>query len=268
MSDNAVPEGIDAPSVTAWFGQHVPAAEAPLQFELIAGGHSNLTYRVQDSSGASFVLRRPPLGHVLATAHDMAREHRIVSAVGTTDVPVPRTIGVTEDAEVNGAPFYVMDYVDGEVLHGDKRGRALGFPTVNIVPVAGMMIPHGVYITEIVVEGTSWPGITNVGIRPTVTDGEATPNAETFILAGLDPEATLYGRRAEVRLRRFVRPEQKFEGLDALKAQIGRDVADAQGAEEAGRERRPHRDQQHALHGGGEERGVPVQVQDRGARPQ
>lgn len=120
MSDNAVPEGIDAPSVTAWFDEHVADARAPLQFELIAGGHSNLTYRVQDSAGVSFVLRRPPLGHVLATAHDMEREHRIISAVGTTDVPVPRTIGVSEDPDVNGAPFYVMDYVDGEVLHTEE----------------------------------------------------------------------------------------------------------------------------------------------------
>ena len=120
MSD-PVTDGIDAAGVTEWFADHVPAARAPLTFELIAGGHSNLTYRVQDADGASFVLRRPPLGHVLATAHDMAREHRIISAVGTTDVPVPETLGVCEDVDVNGAPFYVMAYVDGEVLHSDEE---------------------------------------------------------------------------------------------------------------------------------------------------
>ena len=124
MSD-PVAEGIDASNVTAWFGKHVPAAQAPFEFSLIAGGHSNLTYRVLDAAGVSFVLRRPPLGHVLATAHDMEREHRIISAVGTTDVPVPRTLGVCEDVEVNGAPFYVMDYVDGEVLHSDEEASTV-----------------------------------------------------------------------------------------------------------------------------------------------
>jgi len=116
-----VADGIDDEKVTEWFGVHVPQAVAPLGFELIAGGHSNLTYRVMDSRGESFVLRRPPLGHVLATAHDMAREHTIISAVGLTDVPVPETLGVCEDVEVNGAPFYAMSYVDGEVLHTDEE---------------------------------------------------------------------------------------------------------------------------------------------------
>ena len=118
MSD-PVTEGIDAPKVTSWFSQHVPGVKAPLSFELIAGGHSNLTYRVQDQNEEAYVLRRPPLGHVLATAHDMAREHRIISAVGNTDVPVPPTLGVCEDLEVNAAPFYVMEYVEGDVLHSD-----------------------------------------------------------------------------------------------------------------------------------------------------
>lgn len=119
-----ITDGIDATRVTAWFSQHVPGVDVSggeLAFELIAGGHSNLTYRARDSADQSFVLRRPPLGHVLATAHDMAREHRIISAVGTTDVPVPRTLGVCEDPEVNGAPFYVMNFVDGEVLHSEEE---------------------------------------------------------------------------------------------------------------------------------------------------
>ena len=124
MSD-PVAEGIDVQKLTTWFGHHVPTAKAPLGFELIAGGHSNLTYRVTDAEGQAFVLRRPPLGHVLATAHDMAREHRIISAVGTTDVPVPATIGVCEDGEINGAPFYVMAYVDGEVLHSEDEAALL-----------------------------------------------------------------------------------------------------------------------------------------------
>ena len=71
------------------------------------------------------VLRRPPLGHVLATAHDMEREHRLISAVGKTNVPVPRTLGLCTDVEVNGAPFYVMSYVEGKVLSSPEDGQQL-----------------------------------------------------------------------------------------------------------------------------------------------
>ena len=78
-----VPRGIDLERVTRFVREHVPGAEAPLRFELIAGGRSNLTYRVR-SGEASWVLRRPPLGHVLPTAHDMTREYRVLSALVDT----------------------------------------------------------------------------------------------------------------------------------------------------------------------------------------
>jgi aminoglycoside phosphotransferase (APT) family kinase protein len=109
-------EGINAERVTAWLAARTPALSPPLSFELITGGHSNLTYRVTDADDRRWVLRRPPLGQVLATAHDMAREHRIIAALGPTDVPVPPVVGLCEDPEVNGAPFYVMDFVDGAVV--------------------------------------------------------------------------------------------------------------------------------------------------------
>ena len=68
----------------AWFAANVPAAVPPLTYERIAGGHSNLTYRVTDAAGSEWALRRPPLGKTLSSAHDMAREHRVVSALGAT----------------------------------------------------------------------------------------------------------------------------------------------------------------------------------------
>ena len=74
--------GIDEPKVTAWLDEHVEGLTGPYTFELIAGGRSNVTYRGADSGGTKFVLRRPPLGHVLATAHDMAREHRLITDTG------------------------------------------------------------------------------------------------------------------------------------------------------------------------------------------
>jgi aminoglycoside phosphotransferase (APT) family kinase protein len=108
--------GIDAGPVSAWLEGHVDGARAPFSFLPIEGGHSNLTYRVVDGEGKAFVLRRPPLGAVLKTAHDMAREFRIISGVGPTTVPVPPALGLCEDDSVNGAPFYVMGFVDGTVL--------------------------------------------------------------------------------------------------------------------------------------------------------
>src|SRR5262245_46418077 len=109
--------GIQQSRVSEWLAANVPGARPPFVFELITGGHSNLTYKVTDSAGELFVLRRPPLGAVLATAHDMGREHRIIAAVGRhTSVPVAPALGLCDDIEVNGAPFYVMKFVVGHVI--------------------------------------------------------------------------------------------------------------------------------------------------------
>ncbi|MFM7686813.1 MAG: phosphotransferase family protein [Actinomycetota bacterium] len=118
-------QGIDIAPVTAWLAANIPGAEPPFTFDLIAGGRSNLTFRVTGADGTRFVLRRPPLGHVLATAHDMAREHRIIAAVGTTGVPVPPALGLCTDESVNGAPFYVMGFVDGVVLDSPDKAALL-----------------------------------------------------------------------------------------------------------------------------------------------
>ena len=113
-------DGIDIKPVSEWMERNIEGAVGPFRFEMITGGHSNLTYKVDGGDGLSFVLRRPPLAAVLATAHDMEREHRVISAVGKTSVPVPRALGLCTDEAVNGAPFYVMNYVDGVVLHDEE----------------------------------------------------------------------------------------------------------------------------------------------------
>jgi aminoglycoside phosphotransferase (APT) family kinase protein len=120
-----VPRGIDAAGVTGWFAAHARGVEPPLAFTLIAGGRSNLTYQVTDAGGRSWVLRRPPLGQVLATAHDMGREHRIIEALAPTDVPVAPVVGLCTDESVTGAPFYVMDFVDGLVARDAEAAAAL-----------------------------------------------------------------------------------------------------------------------------------------------
>lgn len=119
------PMGIEVGPVSAWFDDHVDGALTPLAFDLVAGGRSNLTYLVTDATGTRYILRRPPLGHVLATAHDMAREYRIITALNPTPVPVPRTFGLCDDPDVNNAPFYVMEHVDGLILRDAALGEEL-----------------------------------------------------------------------------------------------------------------------------------------------
>jgi len=110
------PPGVDLDRLRPWFAANVEGATgAALDASLISGGRSNLTYSIGDGTH-EWVLRRPPLGHVLPTAHDMAREHTVLSALAATDVPVPRTLAFCRDDTVNDAPFYVMEKVDGVIL--------------------------------------------------------------------------------------------------------------------------------------------------------
>ncbi len=111
--------GINADNVTAWMVGNVGAV-GPLTFELIAGGRSNLTYRVTDATGKLFALRRPPTSHVLPTAHDMVREYTIIKALHPQGIPVATPLGLCTDEAVNERPFYVMEFVEGAILRDRK----------------------------------------------------------------------------------------------------------------------------------------------------
>src|SRR5262249_19823382 len=104
------PEGLDLDALGRWLPDHVDGAGAELSAALIAGGRSNLTYVVTDGTH-EWVVRRPPLGHVVETAHDMGREYRVITALEGSGVPVPATRAFCADVDVIGAPFYVMDRV-------------------------------------------------------------------------------------------------------------------------------------------------------------
>jgi riboflavin kinase/FMN adenylyltransferase len=119
------------------------------------------------------------------------------------------------------------DYsITAVVEQGQQLGRTIGFPTANLCDLPGQMPPHGVYSVTADIEGTTHQGIANLGVRPTV-GGEATPLLEVHLF---DFDREIYGELATVSFRSFVRPEQKFDGIEALKAQIAKDVAAVRGA--------------------------------------
>ncbi len=152
-----VPEGIDAAGVGRWLDAHVAGLQSPFTYTLIAGGHSNLTYACTDAAGRRCVLRRPPLGHVLESAHDMSREYRIISALAESAVPVATTYGLCEDTGVNAAPFYVMDFVDGAVLHDSAAAtalpaserEALGYHVIEVLAALHAIEPATVGLGEL-----------------------------------------------------------------------------------------------------------------------
>lgn len=131
-SDESV-QGLDLGALRTWLDAEVPG-ELPgdLSATLITGGKSNLTYSVTNGE-RDVIVRRPPLGHVLATAHDMGREHRVMAALAGTAVPVPRMIASCPDDSVIGAPFYVMEKMSGTAFQraadleplGAERTRAI-----------------------------------------------------------------------------------------------------------------------------------------------
>ena len=125
--------GVNEANVTAWMVEHLYAV-APLDFELIAGGRSNLTFRVTDAVGSTYALRRPPTSHVLPTAHDMVREHTIIEALFPLGIPVAKPLGLCVDPEVNERPFYVMEFVDGAIL----RDRAQAESTFDVATRAAI----------------------------------------------------------------------------------------------------------------------------------
>jgi len=148
--------GLDLERFVAWFASACPGEiSGPPRGRLISGGRSNLTYEVSDGT-RNWVVRRPPLGHVLATAHDMEREYRVITALRDTDVPVPLTYALCTDPDVIGAPFYVMSKVDGipyrtageMAVLGPVRTRAIAERMIGTLARLHAVVPADVGLSD------------------------------------------------------------------------------------------------------------------------
>ncbi|WP_155055443.1 phosphotransferase family protein [Streptomyces blattellae] len=194
------PPGLDLDRLRGLLDSERPGlVHGPLTGRLIEGGRSNLTYAVSDGT-SRWVVRRPPLGHVLATAHDMKREHRVISALHPTNVPVPRPVLMCENPEngaVLGAPFYVMEFVEGTPYRtadqlaplGPERTRAAVLSLVDTLVELHAVDPASV-------------GLADFG-RP-----------EGF----LDRQLRRWGKQLDASRNR------ELAGIDELHAALGRDL--------------------------------------------
>lgn len=124
--------GLDLGRLGSWFAEAVPGAGHELTATVVTGGKSNLTYLVSDGA-RDWIVRRPPLGHVLATAHDMGREYRVITALRDTVVAVPRTYGFCADQTVVGAPFFVMERVPGTPYRTAEQLQELGAERTHVI---------------------------------------------------------------------------------------------------------------------------------------
>jgi aminoglycoside phosphotransferase (APT) family kinase protein len=129
--------GLDVDAVSAWLVGL--GATSPLGVRRLGHGHSNLTFLFTDATARRWVLRRPPLGKLLDSAHDVEREYRILSALEATEVPTPRVLGLCRDEQVSDVPLVVMEYVEGVTLDdpavaedlSPEHRRAIGFALVE-----------------------------------------------------------------------------------------------------------------------------------------
>ena len=119
------PEGYQVSAVEDWVRAEVPELTPPFRWTRLEGGHSNLTYQIEDARGQLAVIRRPPQGELLPKAHDMSREWALIKALSSTNVPVPKPFGFCEDPDVTGAWFYIMGMIDGKPLYNSEDTRAL-----------------------------------------------------------------------------------------------------------------------------------------------
>ena len=152
------PEGYQVDAVEAWIGQNVKGLTPPLEWTRLLGGHSNLTYQIDDKDGNRAVIRRPPQGELLPKAHDMSREWSLISALGPTPVPVPKAIGFCESPDITGAWFYIMGHIDGHPLYSaddtnkyvpENQRQTMAMSFIDVLSALHDVDPDAVGLTDL-----------------------------------------------------------------------------------------------------------------------
>lgn len=186
-----------------------------LNMRLLVGGPDISVGRAREGNAAWLAANAPRFDFELGIV-DFFEEHG--AKVGSSGIREAVAQGDMESAaELLGRPFSLR----GPVIRGFERGRTIGFPTANIAVTADRVLPAlGVYVTQTVLGESRYPSVTNIGVRPTF-DSDGRASIETHLL---DFEGDLYGRDLKVELLHRLRGEQRFDGVDALIAQIGRDA--------------------------------------------
>ena len=152
-------QGLDLTELDTWIRAHVPPFEGPLQAEKFAGGQSNPTFKLTAGEN-QYVLRRKPQGTLLASAHAVDREFKVLAALAPTNVPVPIPVALCEDETIIGSMFYIMEYLEGRIFWDpalpevSDEDRAQIYDQMNRV----MADMHSVDITEVALSDYGKPG--------------------------------------------------------------------------------------------------------------
>lgn len=195
------PPGYNTRSVEAWIEHHVEGLTSPLTWTRLTGGHSNLTFLIEDAKGNRAVIRRPPLGELLPKAHDMSREWAVIKALGPTPVPVPRALGFCEDTSVTGAAFYLMSVIDGQPLYTvadtlrlaplDKREQ-IAHSFVDVLADLHSIEPDAVGLSDLGKKDDyigrqlkAWYRSWNASIEPASLDDPRAHSLEQFLRANM-----------------------------------------------------------------------------------
>jgi len=176
-------EALDTCRLDAWLRQHLPdLGDAPLEVLQFRKGHSNLTYLLR-VGGRQLVLRRPPFGAKIATAHDMSREHRILTALDGGTKLAPRAVAYCDDVEVLGAPFYLMERARGVILRGNRAPKGLDLGPDVMRPLSTALVDtlaelHGVDVTA--------PGLADLGHPEGYVERQVRGWTERYVKAKTD----------------------------------------------------------------------------------
>jgi riboflavin kinase/FMN adenylyltransferase len=183
--------------------------------KIVAG--PDLSYGARGSGDFDLLLKKGAESGFTAEKIDKVLYHG--TEISSTMIRQLIGQGLMEEAAAClGRPYSLC----GEIVRGNRIGHRIGIPTINLVPDASKCLPpYGVYFSETVLDGKCYPSITNIGVKPTVSSGNAVA-AETFLY---DKVTELYGRKASVRLLSFHRPEQVYSSLDALRERMEKDLA-------------------------------------------